>query len=90
MLASAFARGEITTLEARMIGVVFVGEDVEVSGSVSAIERTTDGVRVRCSLVLHAGPGRVPAVTAEAVVGIPEPPPLAGCLAINVDANNED
>jgi acyl dehydratase len=91
MLASAFARGEITELNARMIGFVFVGDDVEVSGNVIAVERRAEGIRAHCSLVLHVGPDRLPAVTADAIVGIPEEPPrqcgTANALGVDDEAS---
>lgn len=89
MLASTFAQGEIASLNARMIGFVFVGDDVEVSGSVTAIEAATEGIRAHCSLVIHAGPDRLPAVTAEAIVGIPEESPHRCSTAKALEADKE-
>jgi acyl dehydratase len=89
MLTSTFARGEITALNARMIGFVFVGDEVEVSGRVTAIEGATRGIRAHCSLVIHAGPDRLPAVTAEAIVGIPEESPHRCGTANALEADNE-
>jgi acyl dehydratase len=89
MLASTFTQGEIASLNARMIGFVFVGDDVEVSGSVTAIEVATEGIRAHCSLVIHAGPDRLPAVTAEAIVGIPQESPHRCSTAKALEADKE-
>ena len=89
MLASTFTQGEIASLNARMIGFVFVGDDVEVSGSVTAIEVATEGIRAHCSLVIHAGPDRLPAVTAEAIVGIPQESPHRCSSAKALEADKE-
>jgi 3-hydroxybutyryl-CoA dehydratase len=66
MLAENLPEARVVTLEARLVGTIWVGDLIEVSGRITAVESSTTDVQVRCALQLRALPDGLPAVIADA------------------------
>lgn len=68
MLADSFPGCEVTSLTARMIGSVFVGDTIFVSGRVTHVAREALGCSVTCEVALRTASVADPAVVATAIV----------------------
>jgi acyl dehydratase len=67
-LASAFPTGDPRNVSTRLTGIVYVGDTVEVSGTVVGVETVSGVHHVRCELVMRAGADHRPVATAIADV----------------------
>lgn len=68
MLAACFPGRNVILLDARMTGMVRIGDTIEVTGNVVAVEASATANVVRCQLVLSVCPDASPAVLATADV----------------------
>jgi 3-hydroxybutyryl-CoA dehydratase len=68
MLAACFPGRNVVVLDARMTGMVRIGDTIEVTGNVIAVEPSAKGSVVRCQLLLSVCPDASPAVLATADV----------------------
>ncbi len=66
MLADNLPEARVVTLEARLVGTIWVGDLIEVTGRITAVESSPTEVQVRCALTVRALPDGLLAVIAEA------------------------
>jgi len=66
MLAENLPEARVVTLEARLVGTIWVGDIIEVTGRITAVDRDPTGIQARCALMVRAIPDGLPAVLAEA------------------------
>jgi acyl dehydratase len=66
MLAENLPDARVVTLEARLVGTIWVGDLIEVTGRITAVEVGPTDWQVRCALMVRALPDGVLAVTADA------------------------
>jgi acyl dehydratase len=82
MLRACFPGAETRSLRARLTGNVYVGDEVEVTGTIVAAERVDAGTLVRCALTLRGAEHAPPAAVATAEVLVPLSPAIeASCRA---------
>jgi acyl dehydratase len=72
MLAESLPDGRVVALDARMTGSISVGDLVEVTGRITAVEDYGTGTAIRCALVLRSVPDGAEAVVATAEVRLEE------------------
>lgn len=66
MLAENLPEARVVVLDARLVGTIWVGDLIEVTGQITVVEPYSSGAKVQCSLMVRSIPDGLPAVVADA------------------------